>query len=60
MSVSLSIIKEGAALLEGQKLEKTRGQTAASKDVPASPTTPTKVRRSTTISQTAEVCVDIN
>ena len=58
--MSIIINQEGAALLEGQKLEKTRGQTAASKDVPASPTTPTKVKRSTTISQTAEVCVDIN
>ena len=47
--------KEGAALLEGEQLEKTRGQTAASKEVPKSPTTPTRVKRTTTISQTTEV-----
>jgi hypothetical protein len=46
--------QEGAAILEGEKRERTRGQTNAAKDTPISPTTPTKVKRTTTISQTTE------
>ena len=45
--------QEGEALLEGQKLEKTRRQTKEAGS--GGQTTPTKVKRATTISQTAEV-----
>ena len=50
-------MQEGASLLEGEELEKTRAQTAASKTEVESPTTPSKVKRTTTIFQTTEVCV---
>lgn len=54
-STMVTTAQEGAALLEGEKLEKTRGQTKeAAAAVTASKTTPTKVKRSTTIAKTAE------
>ncbi len=43
--------QEGEQLLDGEKLEKTRAQTAATKEEQ----TPPKVKRATTIAQTAEV-----
>ena len=45
-------MQEGQELLEGEDLEKTRSQTAASQKSPV--TTPTKVKRTTTIAQTAQ------
>ncbi len=43
--------QEGEQLLDGEKREKTRAQTAATKEEQ----TPPKVKRATTIAQTAEV-----
>ena len=53
-------MQEGAALLAGEELEKTRGQTAAAAGTATEqqeePTTPTgKIKRTTTMAQTAEV-----
>ncbi len=44
-------MQEGQQLLDGEKLEKTRAQTASSKEEP----TPPKAKRATTIAQTTEV-----
>jgi len=48
--------QEGQQLLEGEELEKTRAQTASQKSPTATTptTTPTKVKRTTTIAQTAQ------
>lgn len=45
--------QEGKELLEGEELEKTRGQTAAA----AQKSPVSKVKRTTTIAQTTEVCM---
>lgn len=52
--------QEGSELLEGETLERTRGQTAAKEaeqeeEEDGEATTPSKIKRTTTIAQTAEV-----
>ena len=52
--------QEGSELLEGETLERTRGQTAAKEaeqeeEEDGEASTPSKIKRTTTIAQTAEV-----